>query len=311
NNTDLDHVIVAPSSELAFDIYAGDFSINFHERVSYTQNPFSDPTVSGTGDFGGLENTVGTRVDWDLNRLVFSLGYDHYNFISMNSGVSESLQRGSSTNAFVEDVQDRSAELVYGRVGAKLSPEVTTGLEAGASFTDYSSEFFHDNTQFSIGPFVEVLVSRDLRTRAAGGYVLSEFDDEGISSAPNSVDDFYAQLSLDHQLSQSIDHRLALGREATSGAEAELVTYWYARYENNWRFSQYMTLHSSLLYENGRERSGVAEKFWRAGGSVGVTVPLSRKLNVTAHYHFIYKDSDKVNRNYLQNVAALGFRYIF
>ncbi len=310
NNTDLDHVIVAPSSELSFDVYAGDVAINLHERVSYTQNPFSDPTVSGTGDFGGLENTVGTRVDWDLNRLLVSVGYDHYNFISTSSGVSQNLQRGS-TNSFVQDVQDRSAELLYGRVGAKISPAITTGVEAGGSFTDYSGEFFHDNVQFSVGPFAEVLVSRDLTMRAAGGYVRSVFDDSEISSAPDSVNDFYAELSANHQLNQYMDHRLALGREAKSGAEAELVTYWYARYLNNWRFSQHATLHTSLLYENGRERSGVAEKLWRAGGSLGVTVPLSRKLNVTGQYQLIYKNSDQANRDYLQNLVALELHYVF
>ena len=63
HNTDLDHLIIAPSSEIALDIYTGDFTINVHDRISYTQNPINDPTVSGTGDFGGLENTYqGTRV---------------------------------------------------------------------------------------------------------------------------------------------------------------------------------------------------------------------------------------------------------
>src|SRR5687768_3751469 len=49
HNTDLDHFIIAPNSELAFDILTGDFTINFHERISHQQNPVSDPTVSGTG----------------------------------------------------------------------------------------------------------------------------------------------------------------------------------------------------------------------------------------------------------------------
>ena len=40
NNTDLDHVIIAPSTELAFDIRAGDVSINLHERVSFHAKPF-------------------------------------------------------------------------------------------------------------------------------------------------------------------------------------------------------------------------------------------------------------------------------
>jgi hypothetical protein len=309
NNTDLDHIIIAPSSEIALDIYSGDVAINLHERVSYTQNPLNDPTVSGTGDFGGIENTVGTRVDWDLNRLVSWIGYDHYNFISTSSGVTQSLQPTTATR--VKDVQDRSSELFYGRVGLKLSPAITTGFEAGGSLTDYESNFFHDNSQFSVGPFVEVQVSQDLKTRAAGGYVRSEFDSNGVTPTPDPVDDFYAELSVDHQLSQYMDHRLSVGREAKSGAEAELVTLWFARYQNNWKFSRLATLHGSMFYENGRERSGVTERLWRAGGTLGMTVPLSRQLNVGAQYQIIYKDSDQANRNYLQNLVSLELHYVF
>src|SRR5437667_5636869 len=50
NNTDLDHVLIAPSSEIALDIFTGDVAINVHERVSQSQDPVRDPTVSGTGD---------------------------------------------------------------------------------------------------------------------------------------------------------------------------------------------------------------------------------------------------------------------
>src|ERR1051325_10224377 len=192
-NTDLDHLIIAPSSELSLDIYTGDVAINLHERVSQTQNPVNDPTVSGTGDFGGIENTVGTRVDWDLNKLTFSVGYDHYNFISTSTGVSQTLQRGTAAGGRLADVQDRSSELFYGRAGLKVSPAITTGLEAGGGLTDYESEFFNDNSQLSVGPFVEMQLTRDLRARAAGGYVRSEFESTGVSPAPRTVDDFYAE----------------------------------------------------------------------------------------------------------------------
>ena len=83
------------------------------------------------------------------------------------------------------------------------------------------------------------------------------------------------------------------------------------RYFNNWHFRQYANLHSSLLYENGRERSGITEKFWRAGGSVGLTIPLSRKLSVTPQYQVIYKDSDTANRDYFQNLVSVELHYVF
>jgi hypothetical protein len=313
NNTDLDRLIIAPSSEIALDIYTGDFTINVHDRISYSQNPISDPTVSGTGDFGGFENTAGFRVDWDLNKVVLSLGYDHYNFVSTSDGIQRQIE---ATNAAVrarglDDVQDRSAEQVYARAAFRVSPAVQTGLEAGGSATRYASDFFHDNTQVTIGAFLEAQVTKDLKGRAAGGYVRSDFDDNALSPAPDSVNDFYAELSAEHQLNQYISHRLALGREARAGVASELVTMWYARYQNDWMIHRLVTLHTTALYENGKERSGISERFWRAGGGIGATVPLSRKLSTTASYQCLYKDSDQLNRDYLQNLVTLEFRYVF
>jgi hypothetical protein len=312
NNTELDHLIIAPSSELALDIYTGDFTINLHERVSHSQNPVSDPTVSGTGDFGGIDNTVGLRVDWDLNRLTASAGYDHYNFISTSSGVGETLRRGTNApGGNIDDVQDRSSEMFYGRVGVRLNPAITTGVEASGELTSYESEFFHDNTQFSVGAFADVQVTRDVKGRIAGGYVHSEFDPTRMASAPPSVDDFYAELSVEQQLNQDLSHRLAVGREARAGAASEFVTMWYARYENNWSMSQWSTLHTTLFYENGRERTGAEERFERVGAGAGVSVPLSRKLTAGAGYQLLHKNSDQENRDYLQNSVTLEFRYAF
>lgn len=311
NHTELDHLIIAPSSELALDIYTGDFAINLHERVSYTQNPVNDPTVSGTGDFGGIENTVGARVDWNLNQIVTYVGYDHYNFFSMGDGITQQAERVTGGTVRLEDVQDKSSDLFYGRVGLKVAPTVVTGVEAGGGFNEYESEFFHDNIQASLGAFVEAELSRELKGRVAGGYVGTDFDDTKIAPAPDSVDDFYAEISADHQLSQELSHRLALGREARSGVSSELVTMWYARYENSWMMNQHVTLKTALLYENGRERSTISERFWRAGAGIGATVPLSRKLSTTAGYQLLYKDSDQPLRNYLQNIVAVEVRYVF
>jgi hypothetical protein len=311
NHTELDHVIIAPSSELALDIYTGDFAINLHERASYTQNPVNDPTVSGTGDFGGIENTAGLRVDYNLNQLTAWVGYDHYNFFTTSDGISDQVERRTGGGMTFNDVQDRASDLFYGRVGLKVTPSVVTGIEAGGSFNKYESDFFHDNTQFSVGAFAEAEVSQDLKGRVAGGYVQTDFDSSGIGPAPDSVNDFYAELSADHQLNQYMNHRLALGREARSGVSSELVTMWYARYENNWMIHRMVTLKTGLFYENGKERSGFPERFQRVGGGIGATVPLSRKLSVTGAYQGLYKDSDQPMRDYLQNIVSLEVRYVF
>jgi hypothetical protein len=306
HHTELDQLIITPSSELAFDVRAGDVTINFHERVGYTQDPAADPTVSGTGDFGGVENTVGLRADWDLNQVVLTAGYDHVNFFPSGSGASE--------------IQERSQELFYTRGTVRLGPALRTGLEIAGGLTDYTTDVFADNTELSIGPFIEVDVTKELVVRASGGYVRYDFDtpkfDPSITNAvpkvPDTVNDFYANITATHQVNRFMNHSLSAGREARAGAASELVTLWYVRYGNNWSVSQYSVLNTTLFYENGKERAGFAgERFWRVGAGAGVTVPLSSQLTAGIAYQLIFKDSDQPLRDYLQNVVTMDFRYVF
>ena len=70
-------ILVAPNSQLAFDIFVGDFRINIHDRISVQQDPIAQFAVSNTTDYGRLENYAGLSVLWDLNAVLLTLGYDH------------------------------------------------------------------------------------------------------------------------------------------------------------------------------------------------------------------------------------------
>lgn len=302
NNTDLDQVIISPNSEIAFDIRFRDVTINLHERVSYTQNPVTDPTVSGTGDFGGIENTVGIRADWDLNRVILSAGYDHANFFGTGSPLS--------------DVQDRSQELFYTRGTIRIGPDVRAGLEVAGGLTDYTEDVFADNTEFSIGPFVELDITKELNLRVSGGYIRYDFDQPSSTTnaarVPESVDDFYGDVTVNHQLNRNLSQHLSMGREARSGAESELVTLWYVRYGNDWNLSQHLALHTTAFYENGRERAGLnTERFWRVGAGAGLGIPITKQLTTGVAYQLIYKDSDQPRQDYLQNLVTVDFHYAF
>src|SRR5438874_11768640 len=84
SNYDTNSVLISPGSQLAFDIFVGDFRINLHDRFSLQQDPVDEIALSNVADYGRFENTAGVSVLWDLNQAVVTLGYDHYNFIATN-----------------------------------------------------------------------------------------------------------------------------------------------------------------------------------------------------------------------------------
>src|SRR5438128_4139507 len=122
SGNDTDFILVAPKSQIAFDIFVGDFRINIHDRAQVQQDPIQEGALSGVRNYGRFENTGGVSVLWDLNKLLFQVGYDHYNFIS-------------TTNAF--DYLNRNAEMVQGSAAFIVTPTITIGAEGNAVFTRF------------------------------------------------------------------------------------------------------------------------------------------------------------------------------
>ncbi len=74
--------MIAPDSVLSFDVYIGDFKINFHDQFSYQQDPASIGSLSNVVNFNRFQNIAGIGGVWDLNKLILTLSYDHINFFS-------------------------------------------------------------------------------------------------------------------------------------------------------------------------------------------------------------------------------------
>jgi hypothetical protein len=107
-------LLVNPGSQLAFDIFVGDFRINIHDRFSVEQDPVAEATLSNVADYGRFQNTAGISVLWDLNAAVVTVGYDHYNFIS-------------TTDTF--EYLDRAAEMVNASIAFTPNSTMAVGLE--------------------------------------------------------------------------------------------------------------------------------------------------------------------------------------
>src|SRR2546430_484102 len=155
SNYNTDYILIAPKSQIAFDIFVGDFRINIHDRAQVQQDPIQEGALSGVRDYGRFENTAGVSVLWDLNKVLLQVGYDHYNFIS-------------TTNAF--DYLNRNSEMVQGSLAFIATPTLTIGAEGNAVFTRFDQSVLNDNEDYSVGGFIEAQLTNNLKVRAAGGY---------------------------------------------------------------------------------------------------------------------------------------------
>lgn len=296
-HSELDQFLIAPSSAVSFDFHVGDVAVNLHDRIAQTQNSTTDPTVSGTGNFSAIENTAGLRVDWELSKVFLSVGYDHYNYLSTSTSFSNTL--------------DRSSELLNLRAGVIVNEGLRTGIELGGGLTSYDMKTHNDNSYYSAGVFAEAQITQVISARASGGFLHYDFDTTGTVLSAGATDGYYADLSVDHQITQVMNHGISIGRETRAGTSTDLFTLNYLRYRNNWNFMRDTVLKTTVFYQWSGAAVPGGESFNHFGGGLSASYQLTKNLTGTLGYQLVVKDSNLPLRDYLQNRVSLDLLYSF
>ncbi len=310
-------ILIAPNSQVAFDIFVGDFRINIHDRLSVQQDPIAEFALSNTTDYGRLENYAGLSVLWDLNAILVTVGYDHYTYVS-------------TTDEF--DYLNRMAEQVYGSAGVNLTNTMIVGVEGTAVFTSFDDNILNDSNTYSAGAFLETQLTNNIRARVAGGYQWIDFDHNfvlfdlgppfGIIMVPDKsdVEDFYVNGLITHQINGYVSHSLSAGHENQLGINSNAIELNYVRYTINWNVIRNTLLSTEFFYEDADESGGFAgifqgdfngEHLHRYGGAITVGYQLTPHVTLGLRYQYTQKDSDLLFRDYTQNRVSLDGTYSF
>ncbi len=296
-NNDTDGVLIAPGSAIAFDVFVGDFRINFHDRMSLEQDPISEIALSNVVDYGRFQNTAGVSVLWDLNKAVATFGYDHYNYVS-------------TTSLF--DYLNRNAEELSGSLYFTLTNTTGIGVESNAVFTYYDQRFLNNSTTFSIGVFAETQVTNYLKVRVAGGYQGIWFDSGGGVMDSSDLHDFYANILISHRVNSVLTHSLSAGHETQLGLNSNYILLNYVRYTASWNIIRNTLLSTEFFYEDADDSGGIfSEHAQRFGGALTLGYQLTQHVTLGARYQYTTKDSDKPLRGYDQNRVSLDGTYSF
>jgi len=302
SNADTSGVLISPGSQLAFDIFIGDFRINFHERPSLQQDPIAELALSNVVDYGRFENTVGVSVLWDLNKAVVTLGYDHYTYIS-------------TTSMF--NYLNRNAEELSGNVDFAVSSTTNVGLESYAVFNYYDQNVLNDSTDYAIGAFAETQLTNYLKVRVAGGYQWISFNNGGVvSTGPfhdsGKLSDYYANILISHRINPAIVQSLSAGHESQLGVNSNYIALNYIRHTVSWNIIRNTLLSTEFFYEDADESGGfIREHLHRFGGAIAVGYQLTPHITLGLRYQYTQKDSNVPLRDYTQNRVSLDGTYSF
>jgi len=293
---DTSNVLVAPDSELSFDVYVGDFKINFHDQFSVQQDPSSIGSINNVVNFNRIQNVAGIGVLWDLNKLILSFNYDHIDFISTN------LQAlGGATLSNPGNI-DYSANQISAAASYRVTSTVVLGVEGAGSIRDYDQYGIQDN-QLSTGPFLRVEVTPNFKVSAGAGYQEISTGSGSLTYAmtqiPNMVNpvlgvgtynSWYGNLTFDHRLNANYTDRLALGHELELNVFSQISDVYYVSYTSSWKVNSFLNLAFTINYEDTTSPSQTISysnsTFDALTAGVQANFPITKSISGAILYQF-------------------------
>jgi hypothetical protein len=300
-HSDLDQLYINPGSGLSFNIYAGNCVINLHDRISITENAYQNPTVGQTGNYSQLQNTIGVKSLWDLNKLMAEVGYDHEDNISL---------------ADSQAVPDSSSENIYAKIGAIPAPQVTIGLEGGGSQINFSDQqAIEPNAyQWNAGAFCQGQISQYLTAELDAGYTAYVPENTVGFTGLNTAANLYFQLSVTHRINQRINYTLSAGRSTSTAYYGQPYDYYFVNWQPNWKFLKNYELSTPFWWQKGTELyalGGQGINYEQYGVGIDLSRTITKKLTGQIGYQFIREGSGQQGLDYLVNILSLNLSYQF
>ncbi len=296
-------IVISPGSELAVDIFVADiFRINIHDRFDLRQDPVDQPSLSNVTNFARFTNTAGVTVVADLNALVLTAGYDHFNYASLGGDFT---------------YLDRSAELFLASAIYQLAPRTFLGVEGTASLTNYNQGELNDSVGGTIGGYFDITPTPYLRLTARAGFQYASFDTggtftTGIYTDSSDLIAYYWNVTVANRINAYVSQSVSAGRENDLGLTSNYLKLDFVRYNVSWRALSNVTIGADGFFEHGDESGGIFnETLNRYGGDVTFGYQFNLQLSATLHYAYIQKDSDVDFRGYYQNRVGVDVFYRF
>ena len=300
--------LISPDSELAFQLYTGDFRIRFRDRFTYQESIYYQDAFSRTtgdfvnlndiGKFGRFENVAGVTADWDKNNLVLTMAYDHNDFIAFLDQLNY-LTRQSENLALTATFSGKA--------------RIRYGAEFKGSYNNYEENIISDHERARLGPFLDVVISPRLSFRLGSGY-----DGVYLANNPNPLGQeqlhgYYAYGTVSHALNRLVSYYLGAGHENRLGWQNPNAEATYVELGSAWTVLRNTTLNQYLRFADAEEQGGRRDQAYTAL-QLGVRLEwtFAKRWSAQASYDFTsVANSTYTFNSYDQQRIGLGTRFRF
>ncbi len=295
---------LSPNTGLSFDFKVANFIISVYDQPSVPQFQTDSSTQRNPVQYNQFQNSAGVSLLWNVNsKANVSVRYGHTNSISLTSNGSNS---DGSTDSFLASLS------------CQLGDYLGVGLEAGAEYQKYNSEFLNGGATYHAGPTMSYELSRYLHLRASAGYQTGSYDNGGAVQDNSSLGTYYANVAISNNLNSHFNHSLSFGREAQVGAFSNFTTTEYVSYSAQFDLINGVSMGASASFQDIQESGGLfAEHFQTFSVGIYCGLNLTKRITLSLGYTFTKRSapneqgSQAGSLDYDENRVSLHMGYAF
>jgi|GEM_PF-2899095 len=291
NHSSLSSLQVTPGSRLEHTIYIKDFKINIHDDVFLISDPLIYWQISGQKtklvNYKRLENYSGLTVDWQPTTDVRA-----------NSGFDFKL-----SDSLTDDYKMYShySYIFLGGVEYDFAPKWTVGLDGHHEINDFWDRSQNDGTISTVGPKLIFRPKSFLTISAGFGLAYADYETQAGVNDTGTYSGLMFNFSVDHTLNSKMSHLLNFDRTVELGLGSNYYEVSRVQYSFNHKIASAVLFHLKFLFEDLKSSIKNGEKANRFMVYLGTSVLVSPNWRVGGGYSFALKDSNLIERDYLQN----------
>ena len=300
SHTRNDSIEISPNSALTWGFSFDDGSVTLYDQFNYSEEVITVPSVAGLDSLPRFDNTIGVRAQWSPKKWLFEVGLSHDDFLSTSQQF---------------DYLNRGSEYLSLRGAWRFGESTQAGLEFSASQTEYQLKVQSNNRSVSIGPYLNWIITESFTANVSGGPTIYWFDASPGSPA-STLNSYYFNLELTHQLTHFISHHLSARRDVNLGFNKgnDYTELFSVSYGVDWAATQQATLGFVLTYENGNQPLDfgfLKENFSRVGVGVNASYRVTEKFGGSVNFLHWDRTSDVEGNNYSDDQISCQFNYTF
>ncbi len=299
HHPDLDGVTMSLPSTMSYSFSTGDVKWTIHNDLAVSNNPASQPALSGVQTYQQVVDTAGLNVAWAAgSQLVLTAGYDFtFSSTSLASSGSANSNGFSNSPEFVTHTLNLGA--IY-----DLAPKMEVGLGTTLADTVYLNNSGRDSTSYTVGPFFHASLTPVTEVFATAGFQ--------TISVPSNDQNWYGDLKVTNNLNPIYTQTLDISHSLSLGVISDTFTLDSVQYTGALQLRRDVTLLAGAFVEHGIEGGGsVEEHLILYGGNISLQLQLTRSLSATLEWQDTVKISDIQGRNYTQDLASLSLSWTF